>query len=174
MSRRKYLPGPTDVGVLSLGGEDDDATETRREAVRAVVGHLQRRQGEVGSVPPNILRDVAFEVDSALSAWTSYVRPALAALDTVDAPDGVRWRYVRESEIAETTRAADAPDASEGDESAALAANIGGNHPIARALNRKAQAALDVAERGVSLGLDRLATPLAGGHRPAPPLATLH
>jgi hypothetical protein len=168
MSRRKYLPGPTDVAVLSLGGKGDDESETRREAVRAVLGHLQRREGEVATIPPAILRDVAWEVDAgetadtALEAWAEYVRPALAALDTVNAPDGVRWRYVGESEAAETTRAADAPDDGEGDESAALAATVGGDHPLARALDRKAQAARDDAERGVDRKRNRDAALAAG------------
>ena len=158
MSREKYLPGPTDTAALSLGGEGDEDTQRRREAVQAALGHLQRRQGEVAGVPAGILREVAFDVDdgetadSPLDAWSTYVRPALTALDTVESVDGVRWRYAGESAAAETTRAAETADAEV--ETAALAESDTGNaaKDMAAALeddDRAAARALQIQMRAV-------------------------
>lgn len=125
MSREKYLPGPTDVAALALGGESDDETATRREAVQAALGYLQQRRG-AGSTLARTLRERAFDVDggetveSAREGWTEYVRPALVALDTVETVGDGRWRYVGASKAAPTERAADLPGS---DVSAALTAD---------------------------------------------------
>jgi hypothetical protein len=103
-----------DVAALELGtaAGDEHADETRQRAVESVVGHLQRREGEVMSVPIGVLKQEAWDVDagatadSAREAWESYVRPALTELSTVENSRPGRWRYCGLPDRAETVRQA--------------------------------------------------------------------
>ncbi|EMA44274.1 hypothetical protein [Halococcus saccharolyticus] len=121
MSRYGSDPPTTDVAALSLGTAADDETvhATRQRAVEAAVGVLERRQGEVTSVPVAILREVAWAedggraADSSREAWQEYVRPALSALSTVESTGNGRWRYCDVPDRAETERQAGDPGTSD-------------------------------------------------------------
>lgn len=111
----RWQPGPDDVAALRLS-DDEGEVETRREAVEACLGALQRNEGQ-GTLSVASLRNIAFDVDggetadSPQDAWETYVRSALSALDTVDTVSGTgRWRYVGPSErVADPDRLAE-PD----------------------------------------------------------------
>ena len=99
--RRQYGRGPTSVAALSVGGSDATEREIREQAVETVVDHLRERSGNVVGVSIPILKDIAWKMDSTTTGssheqWQTYLRPALASLDTVENL-GSRWRWTGEN-----------------------------------------------------------------------------
>jgi hypothetical protein len=152
MTRYGSADPTVDVAALSLGtaADDEHPDKTRQQAVEAVVGHLQRREGEVTSVPVGILRQEAWDVDAgatastAREAWQSYVRPALAELSTVENVQPGRWRYSGLPDKAATSRQA-------GDEGTAdhdpAAEDETADASASATLSDEAQAGADLIER---------------------------
>jgi hypothetical protein len=140
--------GTSEVAALSLG--DGEHADTRQRAVEAALGVLERWQGSVTSVPVGTLRDAAWAADggetaaSACEAWSEYVRPALAVLETVENVQPGRWRYAGRPDRAATRRQAGDPGTADHDPSSADEGN--GDRGDPAALSDAAQAGVGALE----------------------------